>query len=224
MSRWNRALVTGASSGICAAIARRLAADGTALVVVARDTGRLRTLADELPVPVEVLTADLADAADLERVAHRLSATDSPIDLLVNNAGLGFSGNFIELPYEREQAVVAVNVVAVHRLSRAAAAAMAGAGTGAIVNIASVAGYLPAAGSATYAATKAFVNSFSESLHQELRSRGVTVTCVCPGSPVRNSISAPTTTSPRSRGSCGRTPTRWPGSRWTRRPPAEPAR
>ena len=156
MPRWNRALVTGASSGIGAAIARQLAADGVELVVVARDTGRLQALADELAVDVEVLAADLTQPADVERVAERLTATDAPVDLLVNNAGFGFVGRFTDLPYDKEHAVVAVNVVAVHRLSQAAAIAMTGAGGGAIVNIASVVGYLPAAGSATYAATKAF--------------------------------------------------------------------
>lgn len=181
MTRWKRALVTGASSGIGASIARQLAADGTELVVVARDTARLEALAADLPVAVEVLGADLAHGDDLERVALRLTATEAPVDLLVNNAGFGFVGPYPDLPYEGERDVVAVNVVAVHRLSHAAASAMTRAGGGAILNIASVAGYLPSAGSATYAATKAFVNSFSESLHQDLLGAGVSVTCVCPG-------------------------------------------
>jgi len=181
MPRWNRALVTGASSGIGAAIARRLAADGTALVVVARDRERLETLAADVAVDVEVLEADLSDPVDVARVASRLRGDDAPIDLLVNNAGLGFMGRFADADYERERGVVAVNVLALHELSHAAAATMSAAGTGGILNVASVAGYLPSAGSATYAATKAFVNSFSESLHQELSDVGVVVTSSCPG-------------------------------------------
>jgi short-subunit dehydrogenase len=181
MPRWNRALVTGASSGIGAAIARQLAADGTELVVVARDRLRLDALAAEVEVDTEVLVADLSDSADVAVVAARLGATDEPIDLLVNNAGLGFTGRFAELDPARERDVVAVNVLALHELSHAAAVAMSAAGTGGILNIASVAGYLPSAGGATYAATKAFVNSFSESLHQDLRDAGVVVTVSCPG-------------------------------------------
>ncbi|MEZ5245798.1 MAG: SDR family oxidoreductase [Acidimicrobiales bacterium] len=181
MPRWNRALVTGASSGIGAAIARQLATDGTRLVVVARDRNRLEALAAEAGVDTEVLVADLSDPADVAMVAARLGATDEPIDLLVNNAGLGFTGRFAELDPARERGVVAVNVVALHELSHAAAVAMSAAGTGGILNIASVAGYLPSASGATYAATKAFVNSFSESLHQDLRDTGVVVTVACPG-------------------------------------------
>lgn len=181
MSRWNRALVTGASSGIGASIARRLGADGTDLVVVARDRARLDALAAELPVSVEVLVADLSDAADVARVAERIRADHEPVDLLVNNAGLGFTGRFAELDYERERGVIVVNVLALHELSHAAATTMSARGAGGILNIASVAGYLPSAGGATYAATKAFVNSFSESLHQDLGDAGVIVTASCPG-------------------------------------------
>jgi short-subunit dehydrogenase len=181
MPRWNRALVTGASSGIGAAIARQLAADGTELVVVARDRSRLEALAAVVDVATEVLVADLSDAADVAAVAARLGSADDPIDLLVNNAGLGFTGRFAELDHGRERDVVAVNVLALHELSHAAAVAMSAAGTGGILNIASVAGYLPSAGGATYAATKAFVNSLSESLHQDLRDAGVIVTVSCPG-------------------------------------------
>ncbi|MEQ8842861.1 MAG: SDR family oxidoreductase [Acidimicrobiales bacterium] len=181
MSRWKRALVTGASSGIGASIARQLAEQGTPLVVVARDEARLDALAADVPVDVEVLVADLADPHDVARIGARLASSEDPIDLLVNNAGLGFSGSFAALDYEKERRVVAVNVLALHELSHAAAATMVRAGSGGILNIASVAGYLPSAGSATYAATKAFVNSFSESLHQELAGSGVTVTVSCPG-------------------------------------------
>jgi short-subunit dehydrogenase len=180
--------VTGASSGIGLAMARQLAGRGTDLVVVARDRDRLEALADELsdparmatPVEVEVLVADLADREALDRVADRLAA-DPPVDLLVNNAGFGNTGDFIDLDRDRETAVVEVNIVALHRLAHAAATVMAPRGRGGILNVSSIAGYLPAPGSATYAATKAFVTSFSEALAAEVSDRGVRVTALCPG-------------------------------------------
>lgn len=180
-SRWNRALVTGASSGIGDAIARQLAADGTELVVVARDEARLRALASELGEDrVEVLVADLADRAALATVEARLGA-DPAIDLLVNNAGFGFTGPFVDLDIDRECSVLAVNVEAVMRLSHAAGAAMRARGRGGILNVSSVAGTVPAPNSATYASTKAFVTRFSEALHLELRGTGVHVSALLPG-------------------------------------------
>ncbi len=181
MSRWNRALVTGASSGIGEAIARQLASEGTALVLVARSTDLLEALAAELPVDVEVLTADLADETSVGRVAARIEQAADAVDLVVNNAGLGFIGDFAELDYAKEKRVLDVNVGALHRLSHAAAGTFTARGGGAILNIASVAAFLPAARSATYAATKSFVTTFSEGLHQELEPKGVTVTVSCPG-------------------------------------------
>lgn len=181
MSSWERALVTGASSGIGREIARQLAAEGVDLVVVARDEKRLEALADELDVEVEVLVADLSDPDEVAVVGQRLAADDEPVDLLVNNAGFGQTGDFLDLDIDREGDVVGVNLVALHRLCHAAGAAMRARGGGGILNISSLASYLPAPGSATYAATKAFVTSFSESLHEELRPHGITVTVSCPG-------------------------------------------
>lgn len=181
MPRWNRALVTGASSGIGAAAARLLAADGTELVIVARDHVRLQRLAAELPVDVEVLSADLADPAHLDRVVARLADDDAPVDLLVNNAGLGQQGSFATLDPDAEARVIAVNVTALHRLCHAAASAMGPRGRGGILNVASVAGMMPSPVGATYNATKAFVVSLSESLHMELAPIGVHVTALCPG-------------------------------------------
>ncbi|MFN3217762.1 MAG: SDR family NAD(P)-dependent oxidoreductase [Acidimicrobiales bacterium] len=179
--RWKRALVTGASSGIGEAMARQLAAEGTDLVVVARDEARLRALASELGEDrVEVLVADLADAGALAGVEARLGA-EPPIDLLVNNAGFGFTGDFVELDIERECAVLAVNVEAVVRLSHAAGAAMRSRGRGGILNVSSIAGEVPAPNNATYGATKAFVTRFSEALHLELRDSGVHVSALLPG-------------------------------------------
>jgi short-subunit dehydrogenase len=181
MTTWTRALVTGASSGIGRAIARQLAAEGTALVVVARDETRLRALADSVEVECEVLVADLADLSALKQVEQRLADRSAPIDLLVNNAGFGFQGSFHELDMDRESAVVDVNITAVHRLARVAAAAMADAGRGGILNVSSMAGFTATPGGATYSATKAFVTSLSESLHAELRPHGVHVCALCPG-------------------------------------------
>jgi hypothetical protein len=180
--RWTTALVTGASSGIGEAMARQLATGGTNLVVVARDEARLCALAEELgPARVEVLVADLGDPAAVARVEARLASGGDPVDLLVNNAGFGFTGSFVDLDIDRECAVLAVNVTALMRLSHAAGTAMAARGHGGILNVSSVAGFVPAAHNATYGATKAFVTKFSEALHLELKDRGVHVSCLCPG-------------------------------------------
>jgi short-subunit dehydrogenase len=141
--RWNRALVTGASSGIGRAIAQQLAADGTRLVIVARDRERLEALASEVDVDCEVLVADLSDRDALANVEARLR-DESPIDLVVNNAGFGQTGQLHELNAERETAVIDVNVVALHRLSQVAAEVMVKHGGGGILNVSSVAAFAPA--------------------------------------------------------------------------------
>jgi short-subunit dehydrogenase len=182
---WKRALVTGASSGIGLAFAEQLAAEGTDLVVVARNEARLNELAARINAEegrhVDVLVADLASRAQLRPVEERLLSGNEPIDLLVNNAGFGNVGDFVDLDLDNETAAVDVNVVALQRLAHAAGTSMASRGRGGIINVSSVAGYVPTPGSATYAATKAFVTSLSEALHDELGPRGVVVTCVCPG-------------------------------------------
>lgn len=183
--RWDRALVTGASSGIGTAVARRLAADGTHLVLVARDLPRLDRLAIELRqrhrVEVEVLVADLADDAATAVACRRLAAADAPVDLLVANAGFGTGGRFHELPLDREEAEIRVNLLAPVRLTHAALGAMVPRGRGTVVFVSSLAGLVPAPRSATYAATKAYLNSFGESLHEELKGTGVGCTVVLPG-------------------------------------------
>lgn len=185
MSRWRTALVTGASSGIGEAFARRLAADGTDLVVVARDVGRLDSLAAELReahgVTVEVLGADLAAPVSRAAVEKRLADPDRHVDLLVNNAGFGTNGRFVDLPIAREEQQVGLNVVAVLRLTSVALGGMVARGHGNIVNVASIAAFVPAPESATYAATKAFVCSFTDSLHDELAGTGVCATASIPG-------------------------------------------
>ena len=153
---WARALITGASSGIGSALAQQLAAADTDLVVVARDTARLEAIAEQLTVDVEILTADLSDPSAVDTVADRLRSNEQPVDLLVNNAGLGFAGPTLETSDADDELTVAVNVVALHRLSRAAGRAMAERGGGTILNVSSIAGDMPGPQSGTYNATKAF--------------------------------------------------------------------
>ena len=179
-------MVTGASSGIGRAMALQLAAEGTGLVVVARDTARLEELAREVAdagssVDVEVLPADLADPAQLATVEARLADADRPVDLLVNNAGFGTYGPFADLPIDEEEREIRVNVVALVRLAHAALGAMRERGSGTILNVSSVAGLQSTPGNATYGATTAFVASFSEALHEENRGSGVKVSMVLPG-------------------------------------------
>jgi len=179
------ALVTGASAGIGRAFAEALAARGHDVVLVARDAGRLETLAAEIAtrhgVAAQVLPADLTTASGRERVAARLADAAHPVDVLVNNAGLLTMGPFTEADVERETAEIELNVVALVHLTHAAAAAMAARGRGAIVNLSSIAGFAPVPHSATYGATKAFVNSFTHAVAEELRGTGVRLLLVCPG-------------------------------------------
>jgi uncharacterized protein len=178
------ALVTGASSGIGQSFARLLARDGHDLVLVARDASRLDALAKEVDAQhgtrAEVIAADLTLPEQLATVESRLRA-EPAIDTLINNAGFGTFGRFDELPIEREEREIDLNVRAVVRLSHAAANAMAARGSGGILNVSSVAGSQPVPGNATYAATKAFVTNFTEALHEELRPKGVRVTVLMPG-------------------------------------------
>jgi short-subunit dehydrogenase len=159
----------------------QLAEKGYDLVLVARDEARLKELADELHahgVEAEVLSADLTDRASLLTVEQRLADRARPVDLLVNNAGFGLKGRFLDNDIEAEQAQQDVLVTAVLRLSHAALGAMAERGSGGIINVSSVAAFLPRG---TYSAAKAWVNSFSEWAHTEYKDRGVTVTSLCPG-------------------------------------------
>lgn len=181
---WASALVTGASSGIGEAFARQLAAAHTDLVLVARRADKLADLAEELAergVRVEVLAADLTDLADRAQVGDRLADPDRPIDLLVNNAGRGAAGDFADGDLGAYRDVVELNVGALVELSHHAAVAMRARQRGWILNVSSLGGHAPGPGFAVYSATKAFVTSFSESLHEELRGDGVGVTVVCPG-------------------------------------------
>jgi short-subunit dehydrogenase len=181
MTPYASALVTGASSGIGEQIARVLGGRGCRLVLVARRADRLAGLADELgrQVDVECVDADLTTHDGLERVATRLQ--DRPVELLVNNAGVSTGGDFHELPIEPELAEIALNVVALTRLTHAALPAMVRAGRGGILNVSSIAGNQPLPGFVTYCSTKSFVTTFSEALAAEHRHTGVHVTLLKPG-------------------------------------------
>ncbi len=185
MARWGTALVTGASAGLGDVFARTLASEGTNLVLVARNGDRLESLADELrrthAVEVEVLAADLTAPVPRSWVELRLGDDERPIDLLVNNAGVGTFGRVKDLPVGCEDQEIQLNVVALMRLSATAATAMVSRGNGTIVNVGSVAAVAPSPGAATYAATKSFVLSYTESLHEELAGTGVGATVCLPG-------------------------------------------
>ena len=174
------ALITGASSGIGEAMARELGRAGIPLVVVARRADRLEQLAATF-ADVEVLVADLSTAGGLAAVAERVADPLQPVDLLVNNAGFGSSGVFAELDADRLDEEVRLNVGALTRLSRAALGVMIPRQRGYLLNVSSVVSFQPGPRLAVYAATKAYVTSLSESLHEEVRGTGVKVTALCPG-------------------------------------------
>jgi short-subunit dehydrogenase len=181
MSR-RTALITGPTAGIGLSFARQLAAKGHDLVLVARNEERLRSLAAELEsrygVRTEVLVADLADRDALAPVEARVADPARPVDLLVNNAGFGLRRPFLENDVEEEQAMLDVLVTAVLRLTHAALGPMVARGGGAIINVSSVAGYLPRG---TYSAAKAYVTALSEWADLTYRDRGVRVMALLPG-------------------------------------------
>ena len=179
------ALVTGASSGIGKELARLFAADGHGVVLVARRLALLEELAGELRarhgVNATAIACDLAAPGGVDGLVAELGARGLHVDFLVNNAGFGTTGRFVDSPAERELAMTELNVTAVVRLTHALLPAMLARGQGRILNIGSTAGFQPGAYMAAYYASKAFVNHFSEGLAYELRGSGVTVTVSCPG-------------------------------------------
>jgi uncharacterized protein len=176
-------VITGASSGIGAELARGLARRGFPLLLVARRRERLDDLANEVAkeysVAVEVLPLDLSDSKARAKLANRLRS--EPIGGLCNSAGFGTSGVFHELPVDRESEEVTLNTLVLMELTHAALPGMVERGAGAVMNIASIAGFQPVPYMAVYSATKAFVQTFSEAVHEELHGTGVSVTCLCPG-------------------------------------------
>lgn len=178
------AVVTGASTGMGAVYADRLARRGHDLILVARNTDKLKALADQVVQAtgrrVETLTADLRRAADLETIAQRLR-TDPAISMLVNNAGVGSSTPLLDSDVAAMGEMIALNVDALMRLTYAAAPAFVARGGGTIVNMASIVAIGPEILNGVYGGTKAFVVAFTQSLHHELAGRGLRVQAVCPG-------------------------------------------
>jgi uncharacterized protein len=176
------ALITGGTAGIGNAFARRLAQEGSDLVLVARDAERLETVASEIrsasSVAVEVLPADLSRRDDVQRVAERLGQDAAPVDVLVNNAGFGMKESFLRGDLADQELMLDVLCRAVLVTSHAAGRAMTARGRGTIINVSSVAGFSTMG---TYAAAKAWVTVFTEVLAGELRGTGVSATALCPG-------------------------------------------
>jgi uncharacterized protein len=179
------ALVTGASAGIGEAIARELASRGHGVALVARREERLRTLAGELTerhgVRAEAIAADLGDPAARARLADQVAGLGLEVEILVNNAGFGCSGNLVDSDPERLVAMLRVNCEALLDLQARYLPGMVERGGGAVINVASTSAFQPIPGTAAYAATKAFVLSLSEAVREELKGTGVTLTAVCPG-------------------------------------------
>ncbi|MER6164291.1 SDR family NAD(P)-dependent oxidoreductase [Streptomyces violaceorubidus] len=176
------ALITGSTAGLGAAFARRLAADGHDLVLVARDTKRLREQATELHdrhgIEAEVLTADLSTDTGIDAVTARLGDRRNPVDLLINNAGFGNKGRFLDVPMADELTMLKVHCEAVLRLTSAAVEAMRERGRGGVVNVASVAAFVPRG---TYGASKAWVVQFTQGVAKDLAGSGVRLMALAPG-------------------------------------------
>jgi len=185
MADVNYALITGASSGIGECFARALAARGSNLVLVARSRDKLEALAIELrrehSIRTEVLPEDLASEGSVARLAASVNEQGVAIDLLVNDAGFGAGGEFTELPLDRQVEMINLNIRALVELTHFLARRMAGQRRGAIINVSSTASFQPIPYTAVYAATKAFVTSFSLALEEELRPLGIKVVTLCPG-------------------------------------------
>lgn len=180
------ALITGATSGIGLRFADRLADEGYDLILVARTAARLAAVAADLTdsagVRVEAIPADLGDVADCDKIERRLGDAGNPVDLLVNNAGIGlYAGTFAEHAIADEEQLLAVNVRAVMRLTHAALGPMIARSSGDVLNVSSVASFAPDVAGPTYAASKAWVTSFSEGLRAQLAGTGVRVTALAPG-------------------------------------------
>ncbi len=180
------ALITGASAGIGREFARQLASRARSLVLIARREERLNELRNELrdrnaQLTVHVRVVDLCEKSQIDELIRWLAREKIEIDFLINNAGLGDVGPFATSPPQRNDEMLQVNVAALTHLTRRLLPQMISQKRGAILNVSSSAGFLPIPEFNVYAATKAYVTSFSESLRAELRDTGVTVTALCPG-------------------------------------------
>jgi uncharacterized protein len=180
------ALITGASAGIGREFARQLAPRARSLVLVARREQRLNELRDELrnrntQLDVHIRVVDLCHKSQIDELLQWLEENKIEIDFLINNAGLGDYGSFATSPPERDDEMLQVNIVALTLLTRQLLPPMIERKRGAILSVSSSAGFLPIAGMGVYAASKAYVNSFSEAIRAELRGIGVTATALCPG-------------------------------------------
>jgi short-subunit dehydrogenase len=179
------ALITGASSGIGEAFARRLAGDGYGLVLVARREDRLQSLADELSelhgVEVHVLPGDLSDPATPQRLLESISDLGLNVDMLVNNAGYGLQGSMYDMPIEELHEFLQVLLRSWLDLAHGLLPAMLDRGHGRIINVASVASYLSVTPKSLYGPTKAFILQWSKTMHADLKQRGIHVTALCPG-------------------------------------------
>jgi uncharacterized protein len=179
------ALITGASSGIGLELAKLFAADKIDVILVARIADKLASLASEIEanyqVRTHVLPVDLAEDNAARQLVNRLTQSKLRVDFLVNNAGFGAVGNVADLTFERQASMIQVNVKALTELTRLVIPDMIQCNAGGILNLASTAAFQPGPGMAVYYATKAYVLSFSEALHEELRGTGVRVSCLAPG-------------------------------------------
>lgn len=185
MTTRQTSLITGASSGIGLDLARLFAGDGFDVVLVARSEAKLREIAagieKESGVVANVIVADLAQSDAAQRIVDELSVRGIAIDALVNNAGLGLGGPFIETDWKTDLEMIQVNIVALTQLTKLLLPLMVSRGSGRILNVASTAAFQPGPLMAVYYATKAYVLSFSEAIADELRDSSVTVTALCPG-------------------------------------------
>ncbi|TFI57211.1 SDR family oxidoreductase [Sphingomonas parva] len=173
-------LITGASAGLGAEFARQCAARGDELVLVARRRDRLEALAAELG-RAHIIAADLSEPAAPERLVAEVEALGLGIGRLINNAGFGLAGRFAALPLARQRQMIDLNVSSLVALCHLALPAMIARGEGGILNVASTAAFQAGPGMGVYFASKAFVLSFSEALHQEMRAQNIRVTALCPG-------------------------------------------
>lgn len=185
MNPTSHALVTGASGGIGLEIAHELANRGHPLVLVARSAGKLEQIAAEIrircQVPVEVVPCDLSAAGAADQLVRELAQRGMDIGILVNNAGFGLFGKHTATSLAQEQEMIDLNITALTRLTKLLLPPMVARGSGRILNVASTAAFQPGPYMAVYYATKAYVLSYSEALHEELRGTGVSVTALCPG-------------------------------------------